>query len=1349
MAPLPIYSPENSNTVVANRHILRYLLLVLFLGSCAVDVQERSEFPFAFEGTSTTPLVLYITNPESKKDRDYTYHIRKTLNYSKIPFQQTNVGTFNRNPSITNTAKVLVLLETKPLEPQAMEAIVSFVANGGNLVLLNVSEDLNYGYLAGMRENPTFSVNTSASGFRFLDNFLPTMKGKSYQSPNIHYGLERESFSEKVKVLATAADNPAYPTILENKIMDGRVLIFNTTVASQKKDRGLFFAAILRGLPHIPYPIANTGVLFLDDFPAPVYDIKKEPVASEMDLSMATFYTDVWWPDMVALANDHNLEYTAMACFDYQNKTAPPFLTLEWEMNTRQRAGKEHYTTDWLMAQVVQEGHELALHGFNHVSLVAKNWPRQEYMETAMSTAYKKWKAQQYAPMPVTYVPPSNYIDSLGLVSIEMAVPSVKYICSTYEGITKEGGNREFDPDPYNQFFFNFPRISSGYVFDGSKEYTIQSTFLYTGVWSHFIHPDDVYQIMDAANESNRGDFDYRNPGNYGWRKSADGSQGMLLRFEQHLTNLKETYPLLRFMNTQNAAKETQEWRYQRFLHSSTETTHFVQPVSSNPQDLTFWMTYVPQKQWNVLTLNWKNEGVEFTSTPFQEGRLAMFKTTEGKISIPRPSATPSDPALEMLALQQFSKYTDGKRDFSSVEEEIAWLIAESRISEAIHLLKQKIIKNGFPSVTELQQLSQYLGYQDREFEIWPIMEAAYQANAKQRNALVDLSLQLVATSDYPSLETRKRWMERQLQRYPNNQEVWAAYIAYFSEELKNIGIEQLLTLYHEATDTKRKTQYGIVLASRDAQIFLKVIRDRQPCVDGSLMPIASTIAWLYADRNDYENAIAWSHCSSGIALADRLQWYIQLGDLEYVKKLDYAKYMEYLLYQDTSQAIQELMNVVACDPVLQSQATAISYAFANNRLYRKALEWAQCSEAISFSEKTYWYTQLNALEELEKSYLHRMETHPDDLDATYAMAQTYAQLGMIGKSWKLAATLPYAEQYNALRRLLNREIVYADRETQRVLLKNYPDYFFLENFKRIKRAYREQEGSYLKAGNEIIADRLRPNFIDNQLLAGLSFSSNHFHEFGATHTIARSLDVDTNDVANQTQNLYGVSYNLRSKNRNERLNYELGARLERSEGNDYFFRLRGQISRAKDSVFASLTAEHRPAVTGPAYALDIYNTQLLAYYENARSWKKYLIAISLVGNYYTDEVADAQLTGVVTRPFKAGVQSHWKPYMEVFGMLGNEDRRAGFPYWTIDHRVYGGAGLDFEFNHPKTKFKYQLGASAFADTFSDFFQRYRGSISGEILPYLYGSASAEFYTLKDFYSNNFTFGLRYYFKTR
>ena len=74
-------------------------------------------------------------------------------------------------------------------------------------------------------------------------------------------------------------------------------------------DRGLLFAGVLKGLEGIPYPIANTATIFLDDFPAPQYEILAEPIKSEMNFTTSDFVEKVWWPDMRDLAKEFKIPY--------------------------------------------------------------------------------------------------------------------------------------------------------------------------------------------------------------------------------------------------------------------------------------------------------------------------------------------------------------------------------------------------------------------------------------------------------------------------------------------------------------------------------------------------------------------------------------------------------------------------------------------------------------------------------------------------------------------------------------------------------------------------------------------------------------------------------------------------------------------------------------------------------------------------------------------------------------------------------------------------------------------------------------------------------------------------------
>ncbi len=1320
---------------------------VLFLG-CAVDVSERSELPFVSEGNSSTPLVVYLSNPQSPHDAGYYNNIKKALNYAKIPVELTHIQDFNRTPAISSPTRVVVVLDTYLLTEAAMQTLVTFVANGGHIFIPNVSNDVNFGFLAGIKSNAPYSIDPAATGIKFQTHFLPGLKSTSYPLEDNHNGLKRENFEDDVEVLATAVNDTNYPTLLRYKVGLGQTLVLNTTVGAQKADRGLYFAAILAGLEKIPYPVVNAGVIFLDDFPSPMYDIKQEPIASEMNVTMASFVTEVWWPDMLKLSREENIEYTAVVCFDYRVDTEPPFIMPEWETTKMNVNGRQVIMADWLMRQVLNSGNEIAFHGYNHISLLKKDWGREDFMETAVFTAYKKWRSSNYGKLPVTYVPPSNLIDSVGLASLEWGMPSIKYIASTYLGDLEKGGNREFDPDPFNRVFFDFPRITSGFILDDKIRFEMQSLYLYTGIWSHFVHPDDVYQIQPGANEKTRGDYDFRNSLNLGWRKSANGKTAMYPRFSSFIKDLKKTYPYIRFVKAETAAAETQNWRYERYAHTATEDLYTVSLSRPQESKTTWWFAYASRDNSLDLEAFLRRTRIEYTKTPFQDGFLYNIKTNGTSLSLPNllnKTALTAKTEDALMAVEGYGAYLKADKAFATVDEEIEWFIAEGRVSEAVSILKRKIERVPGSMVSDLAKLATYLGYVGREFEIWPVMESAYE-NSSEKNDIVALSLQLVKNSDYPSLEIRKRWMDRQLDLYPGNQQLLQTYLTYFYEETRNLSPQSLIDLINTTPDAKSKTIYSNVLLDVYPDDFISFIADTKACTDDYLLPLADSIAWWYANNQQYGAAIQWSACTKDISREIILEWYALDGNEDYLKNNDYAKYIEYLLRYDAYRAVNLLLEATPCDDELVPQSTNIAYAYANRGFYRKAIEWAGCSPDIQIREILQWYYELQALDTMEQIYTAHIAKNPEDDDLKLFMAEVYAALGNIKKSWILASSLPESSGKDALQRLLNRDVIYTDGTTQKELLNKYPNLFYPEVLHKITKELRLKTGNTLEISNAVVANRLLPTSVGTDVTYGFYDGKENKHLVSATQYIARSLDQNFDNPANITHSLYGVEYGFKSKERFKKLNYTATARLEMDEYNDLFYRLQAGISQSKDSLYRSISLSHKPAVTGPAYSLGIYNTNLTVYYEEQKFLTDLFAVFLLQGNYYSDDALDGLLSTQIGKNYKIGTNATLAPFTEATGRLGNSNNTNGFPYWTIEERLHGGLGLRYAYKNPSGEVEFGLEAAAFADTFSDFFQRYRGSASFPLFPWCYLTANAEFYTLKNFYSNNFGVGVKYYF---
>jgi Uncharacterised protein conserved in bacteria (DUF2194) len=410
---------------------------------------------------SEVPLVEFIQDNKTRSSKSCSKNIQKICDYTKIPFSIIDLETWNASHNIAKTTRVISLYDSKKLNDASILKILDFVSKGGTLFISYANQDARMSFLYGLSPLAEFAVNNKAKGWFFTSPMLPNLEGKTYLENDIHFGFEAINFSSNIKVLATAANDSNFPLIVENKIGAGKVILFNTTKDFIKTDRGLLFAAILKGLEAIPYPVANTATVFLDDFPSPQYNSKAEPIKSELNLSMSDFVKKVWWPDMLFFSARYKIPYSAMLTFDYRNQIAPPFTFDQWNEQKVRTNGKLEPLTEWFVKDAKKHNFELAFHGYNHVSLTIDDWKNQDYIGTSLNTIQKKWEFSAYGSLPTTYVPPSNIIDKYGLKELKKGIPSLRYMCSLYNGESYDGGNREFDYDPYNKDFFNYQRIQS------------------------------------------------------------------------------------------------------------------------------------------------------------------------------------------------------------------------------------------------------------------------------------------------------------------------------------------------------------------------------------------------------------------------------------------------------------------------------------------------------------------------------------------------------------------------------------------------------------------------------------------------------------------------------------------------------------------------------------------------------------------------------------------------------------------------------------------------------------------------------------------------------------------------
>ena len=897
---------------INNKQVYRWLCVValaMTLAGCGKwDNLEADDFDFfgddnkrdialrnySVPGMSSTPLVEFLIDENNQYSKDYEKDIRKICDYTKIPYLAVYLKAFEASPTIPASARVVCILDTKKLSQSSLNKLMDFAAAGGTIFMPFANEDKRAAFLMGFKPEAEFATDVKSKGFLFKTPVLPKMKNKTYSEESIHYGFAKENFSKNIKVFATAVDNPNFPVILENPVGKGKVILYNTTLAFTKIDRGLLFSAVLKGLEGVPYPIANTSTIFLDDFPSPLYDSKEEPIKAEMDITIRDYVKKVWWPDMDVLAKKYRLDYSAMICFDYKNKTSPPFLFDQWNSTKMKDGRKTLPVSEWLVNDVKAKGHELAFHGYNHVEFLKGEWPNPEFIPTALKAAQKMWQVSNFGDFPVTYVPPSNHIDKAGVNYLHEGMPSIKYMCSLYLGSIEDGGGREFDFDPYNKELFDYPRISSGFYMNSQTQFAHESMYLFTGIWTHFVHPDDVYQIDRPGNIS-QGEDELRNFKNLGWRKTKGKDHGMLSEFDDYLKEMAMTYPQIRYVDGGEGGRIVNDWRASKFQHIAEEGSYTVQEV--NPEaslsDNQYWFLYGSFENAPKIESQLKREAVVYSRSLYQDGYLFTVFTSKPKLTLrdlkyKGPDNKAADAKLIKKTRDDFKRYQASVTRFlkgGSYENAEDPDVIRARQMDK---LKVKLMAEGAINQEEWKKYADYLIEQDRAEEIWKML-ADYCVKFPTKDNIM-YSKVLNTIIEYPNELTKEKWLSAQLLVTPNDKDLLNSYIADFYTPENQEKIRQaLVNLLKVDTSFATYLQYIQHLLAYDQPEALKEMQDKKPAAD--FKPVATDVAWLFANDGQYQKAYDWSLLSEEIDFPTKMSWLIELKQLKLLEQ-EYKRYI-------------------------------------------------------------------------------------------------------------------------------------------------------------------------------------------------------------------------------------------------------------------------------------------------------------------------------------------------------------------------------------------------------------------------------------------------------------------------
>ena len=401
-------------------------------------------------------------------------------------------------PDFSAYQTVVLLMPNLDVLQNKLLALMQWVEQGGSALF--AMTPVRTGYFDVVAQK--LGIQSLGWDYKLTESIVPADTfmlggGQAYAFSDPFQSSLNVSLEETAAVYAVSG-NAQLPLIWSNTVGQGRVVVDNIGIYG-KVVRGFYAASYSLLGSASAYPVINSAVFYLDDFPSPVPGGDGTYIRRDYGMSIADFYSKVWWPDLVQLAQKYGIRFTGVMIENYEDDTASAPV---------QQSDTQQFR--YFGSLLLRQGGELGYHGYNHQPLVLPDtdyqdlysynaWPtRLAILDSLQELIAFQHKALPYAVCSV-YVPPSNILSAEGRRLLGTEVPQVRTIASTYF------------PDgtalPYVQEFgvaqdgiVEQPRIVSGSMTgDSFMRLAAVSELNMHYVSTHFMHPDDLLDVDRGA----------------------------------------------------------------------------------------------------------------------------------------------------------------------------------------------------------------------------------------------------------------------------------------------------------------------------------------------------------------------------------------------------------------------------------------------------------------------------------------------------------------------------------------------------------------------------------------------------------------------------------------------------------------------------------------------------------------------------------------------------------------------------------------------------------------------------------------------------------------------------------
>jgi len=1279
------------------------IIIGLCIGFFAACNRQNDSFVINFDNIAQQdPFVLLVKDRNNNLSGLISNQLSQALNYSKIPYQSLDLGILPGELIIPESTRLIAITGdfVNKISPEKVTELTKFVAEGNTLIFYSPPASNRFSFLHGLKPFSSFKTDTVAKGIKFLNPVFPGFSNSSYKlkDASAHYGITKNEFIDNINIYAVAETDSTLPVIVSNKVGFGEVITYNSYSLEQKMHRGLLFSGIVKGLSGVPYSVANVSTIFLDDFPAPVYNEKFPPIDREYDITHAEFVSGIWWHDMQALADTFDIDYTAVIAFNYNAAVVPPFDFAEWTSGKVTKNNETVPASIEIARSVRDSRHELGFHGYNHFSLWHEDWENERFMINAVQAARKRWIADELGSLPVTYVPPTNFIDQAGLRSLVRGMPSIKFMSSLYLGDVEDGGGREFGPDPYESSLFNYPRVTSGNNMREKSLFEQHNLQLNTGIWNHFVHPDDVFQVIQNLFD----EFPSRNPLKLGWKTSDNYPYGMYQLFKERLSYTRKNYPLTRFLSAKEGAALSKDWintiaKYEDEGDSITVKTYTVPGYKESKYDQTkFWFTYISKENAEKFKKALESQSKELSSVPLWDGELVQFSAESDSFTIPDldyeiflnrdayvqkvnqvlqqyrtylipPPPSSPEPYVDTRLTDALSALNADPENYKLQEKVIELALEFDSTANAIDVLERRLLKNETWQQEDLNRLITYYGYESAFERSASFLDSLW--NRYKQPKVERFKSMLVEEFGIGDEDFRKKWQQRELQLIENpvDRKRREVELARATGEWANLK-QPLLDLL--SLTPKSDTLYTHILQryiwNEPIDSVISFVERSPEFAEDQFEPFAADIASIYGyDKQNYTKALYWAEKDPDFSKQAILQW-------------------------------------------LYNQNRFVAF---NRRANQFLINNPQNDSLRSFAGRQLIY---GGFYEEGNKILYPLFVDNKKID-------------------------------ELTRSAVDDQIRFASYKEKKELYAKYPEFFSPPQFENLQNSLRRTEG----IKGSLIGEYRIDNFDNDNARIGLSAefgNRNKVYHLAKTENLYTASRVNGQKIDDK---FYGFGYELTSR-------LKEGSLILRAGSSNYFFdrslkpEIFASVGQTKNDSYTFGRLGFGPVFTNTALQEDIFQLKTEFYREDPWAGGKFISAFSFTGRYYTESIADGEL---FTRLFWAYYQKNnlrVRPIAELSFATSSDPIDSGVPFFSPDNLFTQGIGADLRYRNPdifnyKTLLEIELMGKNQNE--QGLFVTGRASINHRFDNFWEISFSSEYSNSKIFRSNRYFVTISYFFR--